>query len=143
LHHARHDTGVPGFVADLDELIPQVDILSLHVPGGEATHHLIDARRLALLSPDAILVNTARGTVVDEPALARALHDNQLFAAGLDVYEHEPQVHPQLLTAPRTVLLPHIGSATQSTRQAMVQLATSAIAQHFNNQPPESLIPPP
>ncbi len=143
LHHARHDTGEPGFVADLDDLLPKVDVLSLHVPGGEATHHLIDARRLALLSPEAILINTARGTVVDEPALAKALHQDQLFAAGLDVYEHEPEVHPHLLTAPRTVLLPHIGSATQSTRQAMVHLATTALHQHFNNQSPTNLIRPP
>ena len=78
--------------------------MSLHVPGGDATQHLIDARRLALMKPTAVLVNTARGTVVDEAALADALHEGDLFAAGLDVFEREPEVHPALLSAPRTVL---------------------------------------
>ena len=92
--------------------------MSLHVPGGDATRHLIDARRLALMKPTAVLVNTARGPVVDEEALADALHAGRLFAAGLDVFEREPEVHPRLLDAPRTVLLPHIGSASQATRTA-------------------------
>src|SRR5207244_11930526 len=74
LHHARTDTGEPGYVADLDELLREADVVTLHVPGGEATRHLIDARRLALLKPTAVLVNTARGPVVDEAALADALH---------------------------------------------------------------------
>ena len=81
--------------------------------------HLIDARRLALMKPTAVLVNTARGPVVDEVALADALHAGRLFAAGLDVYEREPEVEPRLLSAPRTVLLPHIGSASQATRTRM------------------------
>ncbi len=85
---------------------PRADIVSLHMPGGADTHHLIDARRLALMKPTAVLVNTARGTVVDEVALADALHEGRLFAAGLDVYEREPAVEPRLLSAPRTVLLP-------------------------------------
>jgi glyoxylate reductase len=128
LHHTRHDTGAPGWCAELDRLLRESDIVSLHVPGGAATHHLIDARRLALMKPTAVLVNTARGTVVDEAALAAALHDGRLFAAGLDVYEREPEVHPDLLRAPRTVLLPHIGSASQATRLRMAHLATSAVA---------------
>jgi glyoxylate reductase len=128
LHHARRDTGQPGFCADLDDLLRRSDVVSLHVPGGPATHHLIDARRLALMKPTAVLVNSARGTVVDEAALADALHEHRLFAAGIDVFEHEPQVHPRLLDAPNTVLLPHIGSASQATRTRMAQLATSAVA---------------
>jgi glyoxylate reductase len=128
LHHARTDTGEPGYVADLDELLREADIVSLHVPGGEATHHLIDARRLALLKPTAVLVNTARGPVIDEEALADALHAGRLFAAGLDVFEHEPLMSPRILTAPRTVLLPHIGSASQATRTQMARLASSAVA---------------
>jgi glyoxylate reductase len=128
LHHTRTDTGQPGWCGDLDRLLRESDIVSLHVPGGPATHHLIDARRLALMKPTAVLVNTARGTVVDEAALAAALHGGRLFAAGLDVFEREPAVHPDLLTAPRTVLLPHIGSASQATRLRMAQLATSAVA---------------
>jgi glyoxylate reductase len=128
LHHARTDTDEPGYVADLDELLREADIVTLHVPGGEATRHLIDARRLALLKPSAVLVNTARGPVVDEEALADALHAGRLFAAGLDVFEHEPLVNPRLLAAPRTVLLPHIGSASRATRTQMARLASSAVA---------------
>lgn len=128
LHHARHATDEPGFVADLDELLGRADIVSLHIPGGPGTHHLIDARRLGLMQPSAVLVNTARGTVVDELALADALHDGRLFAAGLDVYEREPAIEPRLLSAPRTVLLPHIGSASQATRTRMATMATSAVA---------------
>jgi glyoxylate reductase len=128
LHHARHPTGADGYVADLDALLAEADVVSLHVPGGAATHHLVDARRLALMKPTAVLVNTARGTVVDEEALADALHAGRIFAAGLDVYEHEPQVHPRLLAAPRTVLLPHVGSASHATRTRMATMATEAVA---------------
>jgi glyoxylate reductase len=128
LHHARRDTGEPRYVADLDDLLPTADIVTLHTPGGPDTHHLIDARRLALMQPTAVLVNTARGTVVDEAALAAALHDGRLFAAGLDVYEREPAIDPALLVAPRTVLLPHIGSASQATRTRMATMATTAAA---------------
>jgi glyoxylate reductase len=128
LHYARDDTGHDGYVGDLDSLLAESDIVSLHIPGGPATHHLIDDRRLGLMKPTAVLVNTARGTVVDEAALADALHDGRLFAAGLDVYEREPEVHPRLLSAPRTVLLPHIGSASRATRTRMATMATSAVA---------------
>jgi glyoxylate reductase len=128
LHHTRTDTGEPGYVADLDDLLRECDVVTLHVPGGEATRHLIDGRRLALMKPTAVLVNTARGSVVDEAALADALHAGRLFAAGLDVFEQEPAIHPRLLDAPRTVLLPHIGSASQATRTQMARLASSAVA---------------
>jgi len=127
LHHTRTDTGEPGYVADLDALLADADVVSLHVPGGDATRHLIDARRIALMKPTAVLVNTARGPVVDEAALADALHGDRLFAAGLDVFEREPEVHPNLLTAPRTVILPHIGSASQATRTRMARLAAAAV----------------
>lgn len=123
LHHARTDSGEPGYRRELDDLLAEADIVSLHVPLTPATRRLIDARRLELMGPGAVLVNTARGPVVDEAALAAALHAGRLFAAGLDVYEHEPAIHPDLLTAPRTVLLPHIGSATGATRLAMARLA--------------------
>ena len=127
-HHARHDTGAPGFVADLDELLRTSDVVSLHVPGGPGTHHLLDARRIGLLRPTAVLVNTARGPVVDEAALAEALHAGRLFAAGIDVFEREPEIHPRLLSAPRTVLWPHLGSASQATRLRMATTATGAVA---------------
>ncbi len=128
LHHARNDTGIEGFVADLDVLLRNADIVSLHVPGGTETRHLIDARRLSLMKQTAVLVNTARGTVVDEVALAAALEAGALFAAGIDVYEGEPAVTPELLRAPRTVLLPHIGSASDTTRTRMATMASSAVA---------------
>lgn len=141
IHHARHHSGERGYVADLDDLLTRADIVSLHVPGGPATHHLLDARRLALLAPHAVLVNTSRGPVVDEAALAHALHDRRLFAAGLDVYEDEPRVHPRLLDAPRTVLLPHIGSASQQTRTAMARLATTAVATVLAGGTPPNQLP--
>jgi glyoxylate reductase len=140
LHHARGDTGETGYLADLDELLATSDIVSLHVPGGESTRHLIDARRLALMKPTAVLVNTARGSVVDEAALADALHEGRLFAAGLDVFEREPTVHPRLLEAPRTVLLPHIGSASQATRTRMAALASSAVATVLNGGMPPNVV---
>ena len=136
LHHSRNDTGVDGYVADLDALLAQSEVVSLHVPGGDATRHLIDARRLALLRPTSVLVNTSRGPVVDEAALGEALHCGRLFAAGIDVFEHEPTVHPRLLSAPRTVLLPHIGSGSQATRTNMAQLATNAVAAVLRGQTP-------
>ena len=140
IHNARTNTGEPGFVADLDELLALSDIVSLHVPGGAATHHLIDARRLALMKPTAVLVNTARGSVVDEAALADTLHRGALFAAGLDVYEREPVIEPALLNAPRTVLLPHIGSASQATRTRMASMATSAVAQVLAGETPANIV---
>lgn len=106
-------------VGSLDELLAQCDVVSLHVPGGAETHHLLDARRLALLKPSALLINTARGTVVDEAALAAALARRDLWGAGLDVYEQEPTVHPQLLALDNVVLLPHQGTSTVETRTAM------------------------
>jgi glyoxylate reductase len=142
LHHARRPTNEPGYVADLDELLAQADIVSLHTPGGAETHHLIDARRLALMKPAAVLVNTARGTVVDELALAEALHAGRLFAAGLDVYEREPIIEPRLLEAPRTVLLPHIGSASQATRTRMATMATSAVATVLAGGTPPNVVTP-
>ncbi|MER7007147.1 D-glycerate dehydrogenase [Dactylosporangium sp. NPDC000555] len=134
LHHTRTDTGMPGYVPDLDELLTRADIISVHVPYTAATHHLIGARELALLGPEAVLVNTARGAVVDEAALAAALHENRLFGAGLDVYANEPSVHPGLLSAPRTVLLPHIGSATARTRMRMARVAAEGVAAVLANR---------
>jgi glyoxylate reductase len=127
LHHTRHATGEPGWVEDLDELLSGSDIVSVHVPLSESTRGLIDRRRIGLLRPSAVLVNTARGAVVDEDALADALHDGRIFAAGLDVYENEPRPAERLLSAPRTVLLPHIGSATRRTREAMLRGAAEKV----------------
>lgn len=140
-HCSRRPTGLPGEVPDLDELLGAVDVVTLHVPATPDTHHLIDRRRLGLLRPGAVLVNTARGSVVDEAALAAALHEGMLFAAGLDVYEREPAVHPDLLTAPRTVLLPHIGSATVPTRTAMATLACQQVVDVLAGREPAHPVP--
>jgi glyoxylate reductase len=129
-----------GWTADLDTLLGASDIVSLHVPLRPETTHLIDARRLALLRPTAVLVNTARGPVVDEAALADALHDGRLFAAGIDVYEREPEVHPRLLSAPRAVLLPHVGSGTRATRTRMAQLACAGAVAVLNGETPPNLV---
>ena len=94
------------------------------------------------MKPTAVLVNTARGPVVDEEALAAALESGSLFAAGIDVYEQEPNVHPRLLAAPRTVLLPHIGSASSATRLAMAKLATSAVAEVLAGGRPANTVNP-
>jgi glyoxylate reductase len=142
LHHTRADTGIAGWMGDLDELLRVADIVSLHVPLTPDTNHLIDARRLALMKQTAVLVNTARGPVVDEAALADALHSGALFAAGIDVYEREPEVHPRLLSAPRAVLLPHVGSASVATRTRMAQLACEgALAVLVGDTPPNLVRP--
>jgi glyoxylate reductase len=141
-HHARHDTGADGYVELLDDLITTADVISLHVPLTPETHHLIDARRLALMKPTAVLVNTARGPVVDEVALSDALESGQIFAAGLDVYDGEPTVQPRLLAAPHVTLLPHVGSATRATRVAMVRLAAENIAAVLAGAPPITPVRP-
>lgn len=135
LHHARRPTRQPGWVADLDELLARSDIVSVHVPLNDQTRHLIDSRRVALLKPTAVLVNTSRGGVLDEDAVAAALSAGRLFAAGLDVYENEPHVSARLLNAPRAVLLPHIGSSTLRTRQAMLLSAADKVKEFFDRSP--------
>ncbi|HZW36518.1 MAG: 2-hydroxyacid dehydrogenase [Deltaproteobacteria bacterium] len=108
----------------LEELLAESDFVVLCVPLTQETRGLINAERLKGMKPTAVLVNIARGEVVDEGALARALSEGRIFAAGLDVYEREPAVHPDLLAAPSAVLLPHVGSATTETRERMGRLAT-------------------
>jgi glyoxylate reductase len=114
--------------------------VSLHVPLTAESHHLTDARRLALMKPSAVVVNTSRGPVVDEEALAAALEDGTIFAAGLDVYEREPTVHPRLLKAPRAVLLPHIGSATRTTRLRMARVASEGARAVLGGERPPNLV---
>jgi glyoxylate reductase len=140
IHHSRRDTGVPGWTGDLDELLARADIVSLHVPLTADTRNLIDARRLALMKPSAVLVNTARGAVVDEAALAIALEEGVIFAAGIDVYQREPEVHPRLLAAPNAILLPHIGSATWATRVRMTELACTGVVTVLAGGTPPNLV---
>lgn len=107
---------------ELDEGLRRADVVSIHTPLTPETTHLLSRERLGLLKPTAIVVNTSRGPVVDEEALAEALHAGRLWGAGLDVFEREPQVHPDLLTAPNTVLTPHIGSAERRYREMMTAM---------------------
>ena len=111
----------------LVDLLAEADVVSLHVPLTSETHHLIDAAALRAMKPTAVLVNTARGPVVDERALVEALQAGVIAGAGLDVYEDEPQVAEELLTMENVVLSPHLGSATRPTREAMGMLAVEAL----------------
>ena len=140
LHTARHDTGVAGFVPTLHELLLQSDIVSLHVPLSESTRHLVGATELAVMKPTAVLVNTSRGAVVDEEALADALQMGSIYAAGLDVYDGEPAINSRLLAAPRTTLLPHIGSATVETRTRMARLACQGVCDVLGGRTPPNRV---
>ena len=142
LHTARHHTGHPGFVAVLAELLERSDIVSLHVPLSESTRHLIGAAELAQMKSTAVLVNTARGPVVDEDALVDALENGTIYGAGLDVFDGEPNINPRLLTAPRTTLLPHIGSATIATRTRMAQLACQGVSDVLAGRTPPNAVSP-
>jgi lactate dehydrogenase-like 2-hydroxyacid dehydrogenase len=123
------------YLDSVEQLVAASDVISLHCPGGAATHHLINAQRLRLMKPTAVLVNTARGTVVDEAALAQALAAGRIAAAGLDVYEREPVVNPQLLALDNVVLLPHLGSATLETRTAMGLRVAENLEAFFDGKP--------
>jgi glyoxylate reductase len=126
----------------LDELLWASDVVSLHCPLTPATRHLIDAPALALMRPGAYLVNTARGPVVDEAALVDALEAGRLAGAGLDVYEHEPEVHPGLLARDDVLLLPHLGSATIETRTAMAMLAAENAIAVLEGRRPQTPVNP-
>ncbi|MHA7179093.1 2-hydroxyacid dehydrogenase [Arthrobacter sp. MDB2-24] len=122
---------------DLDELLTVSDIVSLHCPYGPATHHLIGAGQLADMKDSAYLINTARGPIVDEAALASALREGRIAGAGLDVFENEPRVHRGLLELENVVLVPHLGSATVETRTAMAMLAAdNTLAVLSDERPP-------
>jgi glyoxylate reductase len=120
----------------IDDVLKTADIVSLHVPLRPDTRHLIDARAIALMKPTAYLINTARGPVVDEAALAEALVERRIAGAALDVFEREPVVYPQLFELDNVLLLPHIGSATVETRTAMAELAARNVAAVLAGQAP-------
>jgi len=142
LHHTRTSTGEPGWTASLLELASACDALSVHVPLTVATEGLISREVLGVMRPTSVLVNTARGAVVDEEALAEALEEGRLFGAGLDVYVGEPRINPRLLAAPHTVLLPHIGSATIGTRRSMCRLAIDGVLAVLAGGSPPNLVTP-
>jgi glyoxylate reductase len=121
---------------ELDDLLRESDFVSIHTPLMPETHHLIGERELRLMKPLAVLVNASRGPVVDEAALAGALESRLIFAAGLDVYEEEPEVHPKLLELENVVLAPHIGSASIETRDRMAHMAAQNLQAVLSGKPP-------
>ena len=123
---------------EFDELLETVDFVSVHTPLTDETHHLIGPKELGRMKPTAVLVNTSRGPVVDEAALADALAAGRIFAAGLDVYEEEPKVHPKLLELENVVLAPHIGSASVETRDSMAALAAENLAAVLRGEDPKT-----
>ena len=147
---AEHDRAGPGDVSDDDgiERVPlaalwgQVDAISLHCPLTPATRGLVDRAAIARMRPGAILVNTARGAIVDDDAVAEALERGHLGGAGLDVFTHEPAIAPRLLAAPRTVLAPHLGSATTTARVRMAELCMTAVRDVLTGRVPANLVAP-
>ena len=128
---------------DLDAMLPQMDIVSIHCPYTPQTYHLFSAERLAGMKPSAFLINTARGEIVEEAALADALASGRLAGAGLDVFEHEPKVEPKLLTLKNVALLPHLGSSTIEARTGMGKKVIANVAAFTEGKPlPDRVSPP-
>jgi glyoxylate/hydroxypyruvate/2-ketogluconate reductase len=123
-----------------EELLRTADHVVLVLPYSAESHHTIGAKEIAFMKPTATLINIARGGIVDDAALAQALKEKRIFAAGLDVYEGEPKVHPELLKLSNVVLAPHIASATEKTRRAMVDLAVENLRVALDGKKPPSLI---
>jgi glyoxylate reductase len=135
---ARRD--VPGRFRTFDELLAEADVVSVHVPLNDETRHLFGSKEFEAMKPTAVFVNTSRGPVVDEAALAEALRSGEVFAAGLDVYEGEPEVHPTLLELENVVLAPHLGSATVETRLAMGMLAAENLIAALEGREPRAVV---
>lgn len=135
-----HDVSAPARRVSLDELFAIADVVSLHCPLTADTTRLVDAGRLARMKPTAILVNTARGGCVDEGALVEALRAGRIFGAALDVYAHEPALDAALLTCPRLLLAPHLGSATTQARTAMAQLCADAVIAVLSGRRPSNVV---
>lgn len=136
IYHNRSatDAGIPAQQVSLPEVL-QADFVVIAVPGGPATRHLINAEALAQMAPHGILINIARGDVVDEAALATALQAGQIAGAGLDVYEHEPKITPVLLAMENVTLLPHLGTAVLETRIAMGMMAVDNLIAYLEGRP--------
>lgn len=127
---------------DLPTLLKEADFISLHCPLTPETRHLIGAQEFALMKPTAVLINTSRGPVIDEAALVRALKEGQIAAAGLDVFEQEPELHPGLAELPNVVLAPHIASASVETRLKMVDLVAGDVLAVLQGKRPRNLVNP-
>ncbi len=128
------------YIANVDELLPQCDFVSLHVPLLDSTHHLINGDRLKMMKPSAYLINTSRGPIVDEKALAQALAQKTIAGAALDVFEFEPAITPELKELENVILTPHIASATKETRDKMSVLAAQNIIEALEGRIPPNLI---
>jgi glyoxylate reductase len=131
----------------MERVLSESDFISIHVPlsdtpSSNVTRHLIGERELRLMKPEAILVNTSRGPVVDEAALARALREKWITAAGIDVFEREPEVHPDLLACTNAVLAPHVGSASVATRMKMTMMAAENALAAIEGRRPPNLVNP-
>lgn len=127
---------------DMPTLLKESDFVSIHCPLMPETTHAFSTKEFEAMKPTAVLVNSARGPVVDEPALAAALKQGQIFSAGLDVYEEEPAIHPDLLACENVVLLPHLGSASFETRSRMAEIAASNIVARLQGQAPPTCVNP-
>ncbi len=127
---------------DMTTLLKDSDFISIHCPLMPETTHAFSTKEFAAMKPTAVLVNSARGPVIDEPALAEALKQGQIFSAGLDVYEDEPTIHPDLLACENVVLLPHLGSASFETRSRMAEIAASNIVARLQGQTPPTCVNP-
>ncbi|TVR08638.1 MAG: 2-hydroxyacid dehydrogenase [Salinarimonadaceae bacterium] len=143
VYHGRNrQEGVPhAYFGDLAEMASAVDVLVAVTPGGPGTDKIIDARVLDALGPDGVLINVARGSVVDEEALIAALRDGRILSAGLDVYADEPNVPQALIDMEHVVLLPHVGSGSQKTRDAMAQLVVDNLVSWFEGRGPLTPVP--
>ncbi len=124
----------------LDTLLRESDFVTLHVPLMDSTHHLIGKDKLALMKPTAFLINASRGAVVDEQALVQVLKERKIAGAALDVYEKEPQLSPGLSELDNVVLIPHLGSATQQTRNAMAEIVANNVIAALQGEPPPNLV---
>lgn len=142
-YHGRHaqENCTLHFFPSLIELARWCDFLIVACPGGAATRNLVNAEVLAALGPDGTLINIARGSIVDEPALVQALRSRVIKSAGLDVFAHEPAVPAELLSLDHVVLLPHVGSATAETRRAMADLVVENLRAHFAGHPLPTPVP--
>ncbi len=148
LYHSRNrqaadrERELGATAVSLDELLARSDFVSLHVPSTDETRYMIGAEQLAAMKETAFLINTARGAIVDEGALASALQEGQIAGAGLDVFENEPEVEPRLSKLSNVVLLPHVGSASIATRTRMCTMAAENIVAALGNQRPPNLVNP-
>jgi lactate dehydrogenase-like 2-hydroxyacid dehydrogenase len=142
-YHSRHEQAdVPyRYYSSLIEMAKAVDILIVIAPGGPGTRHIINAEVLEALGPDGVLINVARGSLVDEKALIEALRNNKILAAGLDVFKNEPSVPQELIALDNAVLLPHVGSASVKTRRAMAECVVSNLFAWADGKPPLTPVP--